>query len=207
VTGIAARYGRSAVSTSKISPVVMIRGVQADLVSREATGIAFAVQPLMMRAGDRGEFAKRADTDRIASERAECMRMTFHSASSSLPGLSRMALLTPSLPMSCSSAARLSQRRRSAVNSSCSAIHIGKERHALAVPVGVGTLGADHCLRAIQPKVAPSADRFTVFSISPAARPDGYRGGQRSSNALVSMAAIKDAISIVAKLQKLSETA
>lgn len=31
--------------------------------------------------------------------------------------------------------------------------------------------------------------------------------GQRSSNALVSMAAIKDAISIVAKLQKLSETA
>jgi hypothetical protein len=77
-------------------------------------------------------------------------------------------LLAPSLPMSCSSAARLSQRRRSAVNSSCSAIHIGKERHALAVPVGVGTLGADHCLRAIQPKVAPSADRFAVFSISPA---------------------------------------
>jgi hypothetical protein len=58
-------------------------GVQADLVSREATRIAFAVRPLMMRAGDRGEFVKCADTDRIASECvtaqvAVCILLTDH---------------------------------------------------------------------------------------------------------------------------------
>ena len=60
--------------------------------------------------------------DRIVSVCAACCFIASHSASSSLPGLSRIELLTPSLPMSCSSAARLSQRRRSAARPICSAI-------------------------------------------------------------------------------------
>src|SRR6185437_10430578 len=44
-------------------------GFQADLVSREAARIALAVQPLVMRASDRGEFAERTDT------RQNCLRM------------------------------------------------------------------------------------------------------------------------------------
>ena len=52
-------------------------------------------------------------------------------------------------------------------------------------------------------KVAPCADRFTLFSSH---RMD-VANGQRRSYALLSMAATKDAISMVAKLQKVSETA
>ncbi|EHR05036.1 hypothetical protein Bra471DRAFT_05845 [Bradyrhizobium sp. WSM471] len=55
----------------------------------------------------------------------------------------------------------------------------------------------------IHSKVAPYADRFTLFSSH---RMD-VANGQRRSYALLSMAATKDAISMVAKLQKVSETA
>ena len=59
---------------------------------------------------------------KMVSVWAACIFMAAHSSASSLPGLSKMALLTPSLPMSCSSAARLSQRRRSGERFSSSAI-------------------------------------------------------------------------------------
>ena len=46
--------------------------------------------------------------------------------------------------MSCSSAARLSQRRCSAVNSNLLGDQVGEQRDALAVAAGVGALGVDH---------------------------------------------------------------
>ena len=55
-----------------------------------------------------------------------------------------MELLTPSLPMSCSSAARFSQRRRSARQVQLLGDQVGEQRDALAVAAGVGALGVDH---------------------------------------------------------------
>ena len=109
----------------------------------EAAGIALAVQPLVMRAGDlgRGRRTRRCVTG-WPPTCAAWRRIAPTRSSSSLPGLSRIALLTPSLPMSCSSAARLSQRR-ARVELHLLGDQIGEDGDAFAVAAGVRALGVD----------------------------------------------------------------
>ena len=116
-------------SASKISAVVMIRVSRQIWSRREAARIALAVEPLVMRAGDRREFAEGADArqDRLAYARHGCASRPIR-ASSSLPGLSRMALLTPSLPMSCSSAARLQPASLRGAEPQLLGDHVGEQR-------------------------------------------------------------------------------
>ena len=82
--------------------------------------------------------------DRIASVCCACARTCSHSSSSSLPGLSSTALLTPSLPTSCSSAPRFSQRRRGADRPSAAATWSTYSATRVAVAAGEGALRIHH---------------------------------------------------------------
>ena len=143
-------------------------GFQADLVARRAR----ADSPCRRAARDARRRSRQVRrTRRCATGSLRCARRacasTAHSASSSLPGLSRMALLTPSLPMSCSSAARLSQRRCSALNAELLRDHVGEQRDALAVAAGVGALGIDHLARR-RPRCRRDSPRRPARSPAPA---------------------------------------
>ena len=87
--------------------------LERDLVGAQAARVAGAVEPLVVRRRRRGRARR---THRCARGWPRCAgraaRTAAHSASSSWPGLSSTALLTPSLPTSCSRAPRRSQRRR-----------------------------------------------------------------------------------------------
>lgn len=60
-TRTASWYGRLAVIASKMSATVMMRTSKGDRVAGEATRIALAVQPLVVRAGGRGKLAGYAE--------------------------------------------------------------------------------------------------------------------------------------------------
>ena len=70
-------------------------------------------------------------------------RIATHSSASSLPGLSRMRLETPSLPTSCSRPARRSRRRVGASSPMVTAMALGDLGHARGVAGGVRRLRVD----------------------------------------------------------------
>ena len=78
----------------------------------------------------RATSARAGTPRRMTSESRGWRRTAHHSPSVSEPRLSRMRLETPSLPMSCSSAARRSQRSRTGVEPELLADPRGVGRHA-----------------------------------------------------------------------------
>ncbi len=73
-----------------------------------------------------------------------CPCITTHSPGVSRPGLSRMRLLTPSLPMSWSIAQRTRRRRSGAAMPWAAPMRSVSKRDALAMAPGIGALGVDH---------------------------------------------------------------
>ena len=121
--GIASRYGRLAARASKMSATVRMR-ISRRVDPRSSAQIAGAIQLFVVRAGD---FAQILETGNAAEDFKRVVGMLFDHfplVIAQAPGFSKMLLETPSLPMSCTSAARRIKVMSSSLSPSCREIPV-----------------------------------------------------------------------------------